>query len=132
LFLIYFFNLCNINFRGGSEMGPDWHQAALKDKRHKAYEDFIAVAEDLIKLGVTSVRHLAIRGGSNGGLLVGNMMTMRPDLFGAIVCAVPLLDMKRYNHLLAGASWMAEYGDPDKDDDWCVYMSSAMARTMIL
>ena len=107
-------------------MGPDWHKAALREKRYKAYEDFIAVAEDLIKLGVTSVDHLAIRGGSNGGLLVGNMMTMRPDLFGAIVCAVPLLDMKRYNHLLAGASWMAEYGDPDKDDDWYVHVIGAI------
>jgi prolyl oligopeptidase len=106
------------NIRGGGEFGPRWHQAALKAKRHKAYEDFIAVAEDLIKRKVTSPRHLGIRGGSNGGLLMGNMLTMRPDLFGAIVCQVPLLDMKRYHKLLAGASWMAEYGDPDKPEEW--------------
>ncbi len=106
------------NIRGGGEFGPSWHQAALKSKRHKAFEDFIAVAEDLIGRKVTSPRHLGIMGGSNGGLLVGAVMTRRPDLFDAVVCAVPLLDMKRYNHLLAGASWMAEYGDPDDPEDW--------------
>lgn len=104
------------NIRGGGEFGPSWHQAALKANRIKAYEDFIAVAEDLIRSGVTSSRKLAIRGGSNGGLLMGNMYVMRPDLFAAVVCAVPLLDMKRYNRLLAGASWMAEYGNPDTED----------------
>ena len=83
------------------EFGPAWHQGALKEKRHKAYEDMIAVAEDLISRGVTTTPKLGIRGGSNGGLLMGNMMTLRPDLFGAVVCAVPLLDMKRFNHLLA-------------------------------
>lgn len=91
-------------------------QAALKENRNKAYEDFIAVAEDLISSTLCKPSTLAIRGGSNGGLLMGNMYTMRPDLFGAIHCAVPLLDMKRYHMLLAGASWMAEYGDPDTDD----------------
>jgi prolyl oligopeptidase len=101
------------NIRGGGEFGPGWHQAALKQNRHRAYEDFIAVAEDLVRRQVTSPRHLGIRGGSNGGLLVGNMLTMRPDLFGAVVCEVPLLDMLRYHKLLAGASWMAEYGNPD-------------------
>ena len=106
------------NIRGGGEFGPRWHQAALKENRHKAYEDFIAVAEDLIKRKVTSPKHLGTMGGSNGGLLMGNMLTMRPDLFGAIVCQVPLLDMKRYNKLLAGASWMAEYGNPDNPDEW--------------
>lgn len=104
------------NIRGGGEFGPKWHQAALKEKRNKAYEDFIAVAEDLIDSGLCRPETLAIRGGSNGGLLMGNMYVMRPDLFGAIHCAVPLLDMKRYHKLLAGASWMAEYGDPDTDD----------------
>ena len=104
------------NIRGGGEFGPKWHQEALKENRNKAYEDFIAVAEDLIAKGFTSPSKLGIRGGSNGGLLMGNMQVMRPDLFGAIVNAVPLLDMKRYSHLLAGASWMAEYGDPDTDD----------------
>ncbi len=104
------------NIRGGGEFGPKWHQAALKENRNKAYEDFIAVAEDLIDSGLCKPETLAIRGGSNGGLLMGNMYTMRPDLFGAIHCAVPLLDMQRYHKLLAGASWMAEYGDPDTDD----------------
>jgi prolyl oligopeptidase len=106
------------NIRGGGEFGPKWHQAALKANRHKAYEDFIAVAEDLIKRKVTSPRHLGIMGGSNGGLLMGNMLTRRPDLFRAIVCQVPLLDMRRYHKLLAGASWVAEYGDPDDPKEW--------------
>jgi prolyl oligopeptidase len=106
------------NIRGGGEFGPRWHQAALKENRHRAYEDFIAVGEDLIKRGVTSTPHLGIMGGSNGGLLMGNMLTMRPDLWGAVVCRVPLLDMKRYHTLLAGASWMGEYGDPDDPEQW--------------
>lgn len=106
------------NIRGGGEYGPDWHQAALKGKRQNAYDDFIAIAEDLIKRKVTSTPKLGIIGGSNGGLLMGVMMTQRPDLFGAIVCQVPLLDMKRYHKLLAGASWMEEYGDPDKPEEW--------------
>ena len=104
------------NIRGGGEFGPRWHQAALKENRQRAYDDFIAVAEDLISRGITSPQHLGIQGGSNGGLLMGVMLTQRPDLFGAIVCQVPLLDMKRYNKLLAGASWMDEYGNPDTDD----------------
>ena len=106
------------NIRGGGEYGPRWHQAALREKRPRAYEDFAAVARDLVARGITSVPHLGIEGGSNGGLLVGNMLTTYPELFGAVVCAVPLLDMKRYTKLLAGASWVAEYGDPDDPDDW--------------
>jgi prolyl oligopeptidase len=106
------------NIRGGGEFGPSWHQAALKANRHRAYDDFIAVAEDLVRRNVTSPAHLGIQGGSNGGLLVGNMLVRRPDLFGAIVCKVPLLDMRRFNHLLAGASWMAEYGNPDIPEEW--------------
>ncbi|TWT30938.1 Prolyl endopeptidase precursor [Blastopirellula retiformator] len=106
------------NIRGGGEYGPRWHQAALKQNRLRAYEDFAAVAEDLIERKVTSREHLGIQGGSNGGLLVGNMVTLYPDLFKAAVCQVPLLDMKRYNHLLAGASWMAEYGNPDLPEEW--------------
>ncbi|HOI45581.1 MAG TPA: prolyl oligopeptidase family serine peptidase, partial [Candidatus Aminicenantes bacterium] len=106
------------NIRGGGEYGPAWHQAALKENRPRAYEDFAAVAEDLIARKVTSPRHLGAQGGSNGGLLMGNMITRYPDLFGAVVCQVPLLDMKRYSKLLAGASWMAEYGDPDKPEEW--------------
>jgi prolyl oligopeptidase len=106
------------NIRGGGEFGPKWHQAALKEKRPRAYEDFAAVAEDLVKRKVTTPRHLGTMGGSNGGLLMGNMLTQYPQLFGAIVCQVPLLDMRRYHRLLAGASWMAEYGNPDDPKEW--------------
>ena len=106
------------NIRGGGEFGPKWHQAALKANRHKAYEDFAAVAMDLIARKVTSTPHLGTMGGSNGGLLMGNMLTLYPELFGAIVCQVPLLDMQRYHTLLAGASWMGEYGNPDDPQEW--------------
>ncbi len=106
------------NIRGGGEYGPRWHQAALKQNRLRAYEDFAAVASDLIARGVTSQAHLGIQGGSNGGLLVGNMLAIYPQLFAAAVCQVPLLDMRRYHLLLAGASWMAEYGDPDSLGEW--------------
>ncbi len=106
------------NIRGGGEYGPRWHQAALKRNRLRAYEDFAAVAEDLVKRKVTRKERLGIQGGSNGGLLVGNMIALYPDLFGAAVCQVPLLDMRRYHLLLAGASWMAEYGDPDAPGEW--------------
>lgn len=104
------------NIRGGGEYGPRWHQAALKENRQLAYQDFAAVAEDLVASEVTTTEQLACRGGSNGGLLTGNMLTQYPDLFGAVVIQVPLLDMKRYARLLAGASWRAEYGDPDTED----------------
>jgi prolyl oligopeptidase len=106
------------NIRGGGEFGPRWHQAALKENRQRAYDDFIAVAEELIARKVTSPARLGIQGGSNGGLLVGAMLTQRPDLFGAVVCQVPLLDMKRFNKLLAGASWMGEFGNPDLTEEW--------------
>lgn len=104
------------NIRGGGEYGPRWHQAALKANRHKAYEDFAAIADDLVARKITSPAHLGTMGGSNGGLLMGNMLTQYPEKFGAVVVQVPLLDMKRYSHLLAGASWMAEYGNPDTSD----------------
>ena len=100
------------NIRGGGEFGPRWHKAALKTNRQRAYDDFIAVGEDLARRGITSPRRLGISGGSNGGLLVGAIFTQRPDLLNAVVCRVPLLDMLRYTKLLAGASWAAEYGDP--------------------
>ena len=106
------------NIRGGGEYGPRWHQAALKANRPRAYEDFAAIAEDLVRRGVTSRARLGAEGGSNGGLLMGNMLTLYPQLFGAIVCEVPLLDMRRYTKLSAGASWIAEYGDPDKPEEW--------------
>jgi prolyl oligopeptidase len=106
------------NIRGGGEFGPTWHEAARKQNRQRAYDDFIAVAEDLVARKLTSPQHLGIQGGSNGGLLMGVMLTERPDLFKAVVCQVPLLDMRRFNRLLAGASWMDEYGNPDKPGEW--------------
>ena len=104
------------NIRGGGEFGPSWHQAGLKANRNKCFEDFIAVGEHLVSSKICTPATLAARGGSNGGLLMGMMYVSRPDLFGAIHCAVPLLDMQRYHTLLAGVSWMAEYGDPDTSD----------------
>ncbi len=106
------------NIRGGGEYGPNWHKAGLKEKRHRAYEDFVAVAQDLVARGVTTPAQLGAQGGSNGGLLMGNMYTQFPDDFGAIVCSVPLLDMGRFHTLLAGSSWIAEYGDPEKAEEW--------------
>ncbi|MBF6297875.1 S9 family peptidase [Nocardia amamiensis] len=106
------------NIRGGGEYGPQWHTSVQKANRHKVYEDFSAIAEDLVARGITTADQLGAVGGSNGGLLMGVMLTRYPELFGAIVCQVPLLDMKRYHLLLAGASWMAEYGDPDKPEEW--------------
>jgi len=100
------------NIRGGGEFGPAWHQAALKENRQKAYDDFQAVAADLVKRGFTTPKQLGIMGGSNGGLLVSANMVERPDLFGAVVCQVPLIDMIRFTHIGAGASWIGEYGDP--------------------
>lgn len=106
------------NIRGGGEFGPAWHRAAIGANKQKSYDDFIAVAEDVVAAKITSPKHLGIEGGSNGGLLVAAVMLQRPELFNAVVCQVPLLDMRRYHKLLAGASWMAEYGDPDKPDEW--------------
>ncbi|HET7293716.1 MAG TPA: prolyl oligopeptidase family serine peptidase [Vicinamibacteria bacterium] len=106
------------NIRGGGEFGPRWHEAALKERRIKSFEDFIAVAEDLGARRITSRSHLGIMGGSQGGLLVGGAFAMRPELFGAVVAQIPLADMRRYSKLLAGASWMAEYGDPDVPEQW--------------
>jgi prolyl oligopeptidase len=105
------------NIRGGGEFGPAWHQAGLKMDRQRIYDDLIAVAENLSQTGLTSPRHLGVYGGSNGGLLTGVMYTQRPDLWNAVVSAVPLLDMLRYHTLLAGASWMGEYGDPSDPDE---------------
>ncbi len=106
------------NIRGGGEYGPGWHTQTLREGRHKVAEDFAAVADDLVDRGITTVGQLGARGGSNGGLLMGIMLTKYPEKFGALVCDVPLLDMKRYHLLLAGASWVAEYGNPDDPDDW--------------
>jgi len=101
------------NIRGGGEFGPAWHEAAQKGNRQLAFDDFIAVSEDMIRRGLTSRRQLGIMGGSNGGLLVGTVAVERPDLFGAVVCQVPLLDMLRFTKIGAGASWVGEYGDPE-------------------
>jgi len=106
------------NIRGGAEYGPEWHTAGILHNRQRVYDDFHAVAEDLIERGYTSPKHLGIVGASNSGLLMGVSFTQRPDLYEAVLCGVPLLDMRRYHRLLAGASWMAEYGDPDDPEMW--------------
>lgn len=101
------------NVRGGGEFGPNWHEAARQQNRQRAHEDFQAVASDLIARNITSQPHLGVMGGSQGGLFMGAMLTQRPDLINAAVIQVPLFDMFRFHRLLAGASWRAEYGDPD-------------------
>ncbi|WP_147432417.1 prolyl oligopeptidase family serine peptidase [Pararobbsia silviterrae] len=105
------------NIRGGGEYGPSWHQAAMREKRPVAFDDFVSVARALIAEGFTTSAQLGIQGGSNGGLLVAACMVRHPELFGAVVCEVPVLDMQRYHRLLAGASWIDEYGDPDAPED---------------
>ncbi len=105
------------NTRGGGEFGPAWHQAGLKGNRQRIYDDFIAVGEDLIASGFTRPEKLGIYGGSNGGLLMGVMLNQRPELWNAAIVAVPLLDMLRYHKLLAGASWVDEYGSPDDPEE---------------
>lgn len=111
------------SIRGGGEYGPAWHRDALKLNRQRAFDDFIAVSEDLITTCVTAPTHLGIQGGSNGGLLVGVMMTQRPDLYNAVICQMPLLDMARFHKLLAGASWMGEYGDPEDKEEGAFLLS---------
>jgi prolyl oligopeptidase len=106
------------NIRGGGEYGPSWHEAALKENRQRSFDDLHAVAEDLVRTGVTARGKIGISGRSNGGVLVGAAMNQRPDLYSAVISGSPLHDMKRYSHLLAGASWMDEYGDPDKPEEW--------------
>jgi prolyl oligopeptidase len=104
------------NIRGGGEYGEHWHQGGMLGRKQNSFDDFIAAAEWLVRERYTCPERLAVAGGSNGGLLMGAALTQRPELFRAVVIQVPLLDMLRYSHLLAGASWMAEYGDPDTDD----------------
>ena len=106
------------NLRGGGEYGPRWHDAAIREKHHRVFDDLQAVAEDLIRTGVTTKGKIAISGRSNGGVTVGAAVNQHPELYGAVISGSPLGDMKRYSHLLAGASWMDEYGDPDKPADW--------------
>jgi len=112
------------NIRGGGEFGPAWHQAGLRTERQRIYDDLIAVAEALVEDGVTTPGQLGVEGGSNGGLLTGVMYTQRPDLFGAVISQVPLLDMMRFHLLLAGASWQDEYGFPDENEDERAFLRS--------
>jgi prolyl oligopeptidase len=114
------------NIRGGGEFGAAWHKAGMREGKRLSHDDFAAIAADLVRRGVTTEGQLAAYGGSNGGLLVGNMLTRYPNRFGAIWCTVPLLDMRRYTRLLAGPSWVAEYGDPDRPEDWA-YMEGFSA-----
>ncbi|HYF07782.1 MAG TPA: prolyl oligopeptidase family serine peptidase, partial [Acetobacteraceae bacterium] len=106
------------NIRGGGEFGTRWHQAAIRERKHLAHEDFAAVAADLVRRGVTRPGRIAAEGGSNGGLLIANMLTRFPDRFGALFCTIPLVDMRRFHRLLIGASWIAEFGNPDVPEDW--------------
>ena len=106
------------NLRGGGEFGTRWHDAGRLAGKKLSHDDFAAVAADLVRRGVTSAKRIAAQGGSNGGILITNMLVRYPERFGALFCTIPLIDMRRYTKLLAGASWIAEYGDPDKPDEW--------------
>jgi prolyl oligopeptidase len=106
------------NIRGGGEFGTRWHEAGRREGKKLSHDDFAAVAADLVRRGITRPGRIAAEGGSNGGLLIANMLTRYPERFGALFCTIPLIDMRRYSRLLAGASWIAEYGDPDVPADW--------------
>jgi prolyl oligopeptidase len=106
------------NIRGGGEFGTPWHDAGRGAGKCLSHDDFAAVAADLVRRGVTRPGRIAAEGGSNGGILIANMLTRYPERFGALFCTIPLIDMRRYSKLLAGASWIAEYGDPDKSEEW--------------
>ena len=106
------------NIRGGGEFGTRWHEAGRRAGKRLSHDDFAAVAADLVRRGVTRPGRIAAEGGSNGGLLIANMLTRYPERFGALFCTIPLIDMRRYSRLLAGASWIAEYGDPARPEDW--------------
>ncbi|MGA2287231.1 prolyl oligopeptidase family serine peptidase [Bradyrhizobium sp.] len=106
------------NIRGGGEFGTRWHDAGRYAGKRLAHDDFAAVAADLVRRGVTRPGRIAAEGGSNGGILITNMLTRYPERFGALFCTIPLIDMRRYTKLLAGVSWIAEYGDPDKPEQW--------------
>jgi len=106
------------NIRGGGEFGTAWHDAGRREKKRLSHDDFAAVAADLVRRGVTRAGRIAAEGGSNGGILITNMLTRYPERFGALFCTIPLIDMRRYAKLHAGASWIAEYGDPDNPADW--------------
>lgn len=106
------------NIRGGGEFGTRWHDAGRYAGKRLAHDDFAAIAADLLRRGVTRPDRIAAEGGSNGGILITNMLVRYPERFGALFCTIPLIDMRRYTKLLAGASWIAEYGDPDKPAEW--------------
>ncbi|CUU13881.1 prolyl oligopeptidase [Bradyrhizobium sp. JR7.2] len=106
------------NLRGGGEFGTRWHDAGRLAGKKLSHDDFAAVAADLVRRGVTKAKRIAAQGGSNGGILITNMLVRYPERFGALFCTIPLIDMRRYTKLLAGASWIAEYGDPDKPEEW--------------
>jgi prolyl oligopeptidase len=106
------------NIRGGGEFGTPWHDAGRRAGKRLSHDDFAAVAADLVRRGVTRPGRIAAEGGSNGGILITNMLVRYPERFGALFCTIPLVDMRRYTRLLAGPSWIAEYGDPDKPEDW--------------
>jgi len=114
------------NIRGGGEFGTAWHEAGRRAGKRLSHDDFAAVAADLVRRGVTRPGRIAAEGGSNGGLLITNMLTRYPERFGALFCIAPLIDMRRYTRLLAGASWIAEYGDPDNPDD-CKFLAQMSA-----
>jgi prolyl oligopeptidase len=123
------------NIRGGGEFGSPWHEAGRRAGKRLSHDDFAAVAADLVRRGVTRPSRIAAEGGSNGGILISNMLTRHPERFGALFCTIPLIDMRRYTKLLAGPSWVAEYGDPDKPEDWAflqtysAYHSAEPGRT---
>jgi prolyl oligopeptidase len=106
------------NIRGGGEFGARWHDAGRGEKKRLSHDDFAAIAADLVTRGVTTPRRIGAEGGSNGGILISNMLTRYPERFGALFCTIPLIDMRRYTKLLAGPSWIDEYGDPDLPEDW--------------
>jgi prolyl oligopeptidase len=114
------------SIRGGGEFGTRWHEAGRRANKKLSHDDFAAVAADLVARGVTTARRIGAEGGSNGGILVSNMLTRYPERFGALFCTIPLIDMRRYTKLLAGPSWIDEYGDPDKPEDWA-YLSEISA-----
>ncbi len=114
------------SIRGGGEFGTRWHEAGRREGKRLSHDDFAAVAADLVRRGVTRPERIAAEGGSNGGLLIANMLTRYPERFGALFCTIPLIDMRRYSKLLAGASWIAEYGDPDTPD-WDAFLGAMSA-----
>jgi prolyl oligopeptidase len=119
------------NIRGGGEFGTRWHEAGRYAGKRLAHDDFAAVAADLVRRGVTRPGRIAAEGGSNGGILISNMLTRYPERFGALFCTIPLIDMRRYTKLLAGASWIAEYGDPDKPEEWAWLQTYSAYHTAV-